>query len=152
MPKIDISALPIRTGSVYPAPYDAMMAGRSSIRVGDAGGLTQFGANIVILAPGGLASMRHWHAEEDEFAYIISGHPTLVDDSGKTAMAPGDCATFPAGVENGHHFVNETEEEVRFLIVGTKSPNERAIYSDIDMMVVREDGVNRFTTKDGTPL
>jgi len=152
MPKVDLSDVPLKTGSAYPEPYNSMMEGRSSLRVGDAGGLTQFGANIIILAPGAIASMRHWHQEEDEFAYIISGHPTLVEDTGETAMAPGDCATFPAGNANGHHFKNATDQEVRFLIVGTKSLNEKGMYSDIDMMVSRVEGVDRFTKKDGTPL
>ena len=29
--------------------------------------LTQFGANLVILQPGALSSLRHWHLNEDEF-------------------------------------------------------------------------------------
>ena len=47
--------LPVKTGSIYPAPYDALVAGRSSLRLGDAGGLTQFGVNLVTLQPGALS-------------------------------------------------------------------------------------------------
>ena len=61
MPVIDISKAPLKTGSIYPAPYAAEMAGRSSLRLGQAGGLTQFGANLVILEPGAKSSLRHWH-------------------------------------------------------------------------------------------
>ena len=50
MPKLDLAAVPVKTGSIYPEPYAAMMAGRSSLRLGEAGGLTQFGVNLVILA------------------------------------------------------------------------------------------------------
>ncbi|MCB1329328.1 MAG: transcriptional regulator, partial [Maritimibacter sp.] len=64
MPVIDISKAPLKTGSIYPAPYAAEMAGRSSLRLGQAGGLTQFGANLVILAPGAKSSLRHWHLNE----------------------------------------------------------------------------------------
>ena len=52
MPVIDKTKVPVKTGSLYPAPYDAEMAGRSSLRLGDAGGLTQFCANLVMLEPG----------------------------------------------------------------------------------------------------
>ena len=52
MPKLDLSTVPVKTGVIYPAPYDAQMAGRSSLRLGDAGGLTRFGANLVVLQPG----------------------------------------------------------------------------------------------------
>ena len=108
MPKLDLSKLEARSGSIYPAPYDAEMEGRSSLRVGDAGGLTQFGANIVILAPGAKSSLRHWHVEQDDFVMITQGSCTLVDDHGETQMTVGDCATFPANDGNGHHFINNT--------------------------------------------
>ncbi len=152
MPKIDLSKVPLRTGSIYPAPHDAEMEGRASLRVGDAGGLTQFGANIVILAPGAKSSLRHWHEEQDEFVVMLSGECTLIDDSGETPMRPGECATFPAGDANGHHFVNRTDTEARFLVVGTRTPTETAHYSDIDMMVKLGPDGFEFTRKDGTPL
>mgnify|MGYP000123483286 CR=1 FL=1 len=152
MPKIDLSKLEARTGSIYPAPHDAEVAGRSSLRVGDAGGLTQFGANIVILAPGAKSSLRHWHEEQDEFVMVTQGACTLVDDTGETAMGVGDCATFKAGDANGHHFINTTDDEARFLVIGTRTPTETAWYSDIDLRVAMSPGGFTFTRKDGTPL
>ncbi len=152
MPKVDLSQIIPRTGSIYPAPYDAEMAGRSSLRVGDAGGLTQFGANIVILAPGAKSSLRHWHEEQDEFVVMLEGECTLVEDDGRSLMRPGDCATFKAGDANGHHFVNESDAEARFLVVGTRTPTETAHYSDVDLMVkIGPDGF-AFTRRDGSPL
>jgi uncharacterized cupin superfamily protein len=150
MPKLDLSKVPVRTGTIYPPPYDAEVAGRSSLRLGDAGGLTQFGVNIVILAPGAKSSMRHWHMNEDEFVIILSGECTMVTDAGPEVMRPGDCAAFPAGVPDGHTFINTTSEEARFLVVGTKAQAETATYSDVDLMVHQEGGKSRFTYKDGT--
>ena len=152
MPKVDQSNVPVRTGSIYPAPYDTEMAGRSVLRVGDAGGLTQFGANIVILEPGAKSSLRHWHEEQDEFVVMLEGECTLVEDDGKTPMRPGDCATFKAGDANGHHFVNQTDAEARFLVVGTRTPTETAHYSDLDLMVKIDANGFEFTRKDGSPL
>ena len=152
MPRIDLSKLEPRTGSIYPAPYGAEMEGRSSLRVGDAGGLTQFGANIVILQPGAKSSLRHWHEEQDEFVMVMQGICTLVDDHGETPMGPGECATFKAGDPNGHHFLNKTDDEARFLVIGTRTPHETAWYSDLDLKVtVSPDGF-AFTCKDGSPL
>jgi uncharacterized cupin superfamily protein len=148
--KIDLASVPVKTGTIYPAPYDAEVAGRSSLRLGDAGGLTQFGVNIVILAPGAKSSMRHWHLNEDEFVMVTMGSCTLMQDNGPTIMHPGDCAAFPAGVPDGHCFINHTAEEARFLVVGTKAKTETATYSDIDLKVHQGGGVNRFTYKDGT--
>ncbi|WP_371226748.1 cupin domain-containing protein [Roseovarius sp. 2305UL8-3] len=152
MSKIDLSKVPVKTGSIYPAPYDAEMAGRSSLRVGDAGGLTQFGANIVILAPGAKSSLRHWHEKQDEFVMVTQGSCTLIDDDGETEMSVGDCTAFPAGRANGHHFVNQTEAEARFLVIGTRTETETGWYSDIDLKVTMNADGAAFTRKDGTPL
>jgi len=151
MPKIDLATVPVRTGSIYPEPCAAQMRGRSSLRLGQAGGLTQFGANLVILAPGARSSLRHWHRHEDEFVMVTQGECVLVQDAGETLMRPGDCAAFPAGDPDGHCFVNRSKAEARFLVVGTRAPSEVVTYSDVDMMVVMEGGDARFTYKDGTP-
>ena len=150
MPKLDLTAVPVKSGTIYPAPYAAEVAGRSSLRLGDAGGLTQFGVNIVILAPGAKSSLRHSHLHEDEFVMITQGSCTMMQDAGPTIMQVGDCAAFPAGVPDGHHFINHTDTEARFLVVGTKAKAEVATYSDVDFMVHQGGGVSRFTYKDGT--
>ena len=146
---IDRAAAPVKTGSIYPAPWAAMMAGRSSLRLGAAGGLTQFGVNLVTLAPGAMSSLRHWHEREDEFVWVVSGALTLVQDGGETAMGPGDCAAFPAGVADGHHFVNRSGAEASFLVAGTRSPDEVAHYSDVDLKLTMTAGRPVFTRRDG---
>lgn len=151
MPRIDVDSVPVKTGSIYPAPYGAQMAGRSSLRLGQAGGLTQFGANLVVLEPGARSSLRHWHQNEDEFVMVTDGTVMLVEDGGETEMTPGDCAAFPAGDANGHCFINRSDSVARFLVVGTKAPREVATYSDVDLRVEIADGAARFTRRDGTP-
>ncbi len=152
MPKIDLAKVPVKTGSIYPEPYASMMAGRSSLRLGEAGGLTQFGVNLVRLAPGALSSLRHWHLAEDEFVMMTEGHCIMVTDQGETEMGPGDCAAFPANTPDGHHFINRTDQPASFLVVGSKAKREVATYSDVDLMVTVEEGKAAFTYKDGTPF
>ena len=150
MPKLDLSLAPVRTGSIYPAPYAEQMAGRSSIRLGDLAGLTQFGVNIVTLEPGAVASLRHWHLNEDEFGMVLEGELVLIEDEGETPMRPGDCAAWKAGVANGHRFVNRSDAPARFLIVGTKAAAEVATYSDVNMQIHIAGGKPRFTYRDGS--
>ena len=152
MPKLDIQSLPIKTGSAYPGKLSALMEGRSQIAIGNAGGITQFGANIVKLAPGAMSSLRHWHEEQDELLVMLSGELTLIDDSGETILITGDVATFPAGDANGHHLVNKSDAEGSFLVVGTRTPTETGWYSDEDMMVKFDENGFEFTRKDGSPL
>jgi uncharacterized cupin superfamily protein len=148
---IDQSKCPVKTGSIYPEPYASEMAGRSSLRLGQAGGLTQFGANLVILQPGAKSSLRHWHRNEDEFVMVTEGELVLVQDEGEYVMRPGDCAAWPAGDTNGHHFLNRTDREARFLVVGSRAPSEVATYSDVDFRIEIEAGNARFTYRDGSP-
>lgn len=151
MPKLDLASIPVKTGSSYPPQFAKLMTGRSSLRLADAGGLSQFGVNLVTLAPGGVSSMRHWHRDEDEFVMITSGTCILVEDEGETEMTVGDCAAFPAGVANGHQLINRTDTPATFLVVGTESPTELATYSDIDMIVQCDGDSAEFRHKDGTP-
>lgn len=152
MPKIDLAAVPLKSGSSYPAPYAAMVAGRSYLRLGEASGLTQFGANITILMPGGLSSMRHWHQHEDEFVMVLEGSCVLIEDGGETVLHPGDCVAFPAGHADGHHFRNDGDTEARFLVIGSKSPVEDVTYSDIDMKFTKSPEGSRYTRRDGSPF
>ena len=150
MPKLDLSQIPFQGGSSYPGKLAEATAGRFVQRLGDAGGLTQYGVNMVRLEPGGMSSLRHYHMEQDEFALMVDGELILIDDHGEHVMRPGDCASWPAGDPNGHHLVNRTDAPAHFLVIGTRTPTETCIYSDLDMMV-KDDG-NTFTRKDGSPL
>ena len=151
MGKIEMADVPVRTGTIYPVPYDREVAGRSSLRLGDAGGLTQFGANLVILQPGAKSSMRHWHRHEDEFVMVTQGDLVLVQDGGEVPMRAGDCAAFPAGEPDGHCFINRSRHEARFLVVGSRAAREVATYSDVDLVVEIDGGKPHFMRKNGNP-
>jgi uncharacterized cupin superfamily protein len=149
MPKIDIDTAPTRKGSGYPPPFDAPCAARTRKRLGDAGGLRDFGVNLMTLPAGGWSSQRHWHSDEDEFVYVLEGELTLVEDVGETVLRAGDCAAFPKGTANGHHLVNRSVTTAVYLEVGSRNPQDLTTCSDIDMVSSNADG--RFVHKDGTP-
>jgi uncharacterized cupin superfamily protein len=150
MPRLDIGSAKLLTGSVYPEPYASQMAGRSSRRLGQLAGLTQFGVNIVYLEPGAPASLRHWHLKEDEFAIVLTGELVLVEEGSETLMRVGDCAAWKAGVVNAHRFENRSSSPASFLVVGTSHPEEVATYGDVDMMIHKAGGKPRFTYHDGS--
>jgi uncharacterized cupin superfamily protein len=149
MPKIDVQAIPVRRGSNYPAQFAMPMAGRTRRRLGDAGGLTQFGVNLMHLAPGAWSSQRHWHAQEDEFVYVLDGEVVLVTDEGEQVLRAGDCAAFPRGAPNGHHLVNRSAGTAVCLEVGARRPQEQVLYCDIDLRYDRPP--DAYAHKDGTP-
>jgi uncharacterized cupin superfamily protein len=149
---LDPAAVTPRVGSIYPAPFAAPLAGREKRALGDPLGLSQFGVNLVTLAPGSWSSQRHWHENEDEFVYVLEGEVTLISDDGETVLGPGMAAGFPAGKEDGHHLINRGNAPARYLEVGTRDANEAAHYSDIDMMARKRNGKFVFTRKNGEPF
>jgi uncharacterized cupin superfamily protein len=148
---LDPMSVPPRLGSTYPAPFGENLAGRAKRALGDALGISQFGVNLVTLAPGSWSSQRHWHAKEDEFVYILEGEVTLVTDAGEEVLGPGMAAGFPAAKPDGHHLVNRSERPALYLEVGTRAEDEEAQYSDIDMMARKEGGRLVFRHKNGEP-
>jgi uncharacterized cupin superfamily protein len=149
MPKIDITTVPMLKGSGYPSPFDAPCAARTRRRLGDAGGLRDFGVNLMTLPPGGWSSQRHWHSDEDEFVYVLEGELKLFENDGQTVLRAGECAAFPKGSGNGHHLINESSAMAVYIEIGSRNPNDLTTCSDIDMMSYNADG--RFVHKDGTP-
>ena len=58
---------------------------------------------------------------------------------------------FPAGVENAHHLVNESEADLVFLEVGTRAKNDTCRYGEADLLGARVNGSPRqFTRRDGS--
>jgi len=148
---VALEAAPSTKPSAYPEPYASWMARRVKRRLGDLYGLSNFGVNLTVLKPGGSSALRHAHTRQDEFIYVISGHPTLHTDAGMQRLAPGMCAGFRAGSGNAHRLVNETDADVSYLEIGDRTPGDRAIYPDDDLQAVDDNGTWRFLHDDGSP-
>jgi uncharacterized cupin superfamily protein len=148
--RIDLNALPVVTGSRYPAPFDAPCTVRTKRRLGDAAGLTDFGVNLLRLPPGAWSSQRHWHSAEDELVFIVEGEVTLVTDAGEETLKAGDCAGFKAGVPDGHHLQNRSPRDAVVLEIGSrKVAGDEVDYPDIDLRFLKERA--GFAHKDRTP-
>ena len=143
---------PARTKpSSYPAPFAARMSGREKRPLGDLFGLANFGVNLTRLAPGATSSLRHAHTKQDEFIYVLEGHPTLHTNEGRLRLSPGMCAGFKAGTGNGHRLINETQTPVAYLEIGDRTPGDEGSYPDDDLRAELVGGKWRYTHKDGTP-
>jgi uncharacterized cupin superfamily protein len=153
MPKIDPSAATQGKGSRYPAPFDAPCLNRAWLRLGDVAGLTQFGVNLVTLAPGTWSSQRHWHSHEDEFVYVLEGEVVLVTDKGAEPLRAGESAGFQAGVADGHCLQNRSNAQAILLVVGSRQDADHGEYPDIDLKFTegRYSGNGKYLHKDGTP-
>jgi uncharacterized cupin superfamily protein len=147
MPRLDLEAIPQTNRTGYPPPFDQPVQGRWYRRLAPASGLTEFGASHVVLKPGAWSSQRHWHNGEDELLVMLAGEAVLIEDAGRTVLRPGDICAWPANAENGHHLINETEQDCAFIAISA-GPDGGGSYPDIDMCWTG-DGVYRH--KDGRP-
>lgn len=148
---LDPAALPPRTGSSYPEPFKAAVAGREKRALGDAFGLSGFGVNLVRLPPGCWSSQRHWHTLEDELVYVLEGELVLVTDAGEQVLTPGMVAGFRAGETNGHHMINRSGRDAIYLEVGDRLERDEAEYPDIDLAYRRVGDGFGFTNRNGDP-
>ena len=130
---------------------EAAGEGREWRHLSDAGGLTQYGAYLETLQPGGKSSDRHWHEKEDEFIYVVSGEATVEDD-GEHVLHPGDAACWPAGVPIAHQVVNRSQTPCSYLIVGTRVTHDVCHYPESGRVLHTEGEDWRIEARDGKVL
>ena len=132
MPKLDVNSIEQINRTGYPPPYDKEVAGRFARKIGAALGFEDFGVTETTLQPGAWSSQRHWHVGEDELVVMLDGQAVLVEEGSRTAMRPGDIASFKKGDANGHHLINESDAPCRFIAIGRPAASD-CYYPDIDM-------------------
>src|ERR1700678_3993190 len=132
MPKVDVAAVLQIKGVGYPPPFAAASTDRIRQRLGNAVGLKDFGVNLMRLPPGNWSSQRHWHSHEDELVYVLEGELTLIENGGETRLRAGDCAAFAKNSGDGHHLINRSDTTAIYLEVGSRSPADVIICSDVD--------------------
>jgi uncharacterized cupin superfamily protein len=102
--------------------------GQRELQLGRAVGVNQFGVNHVTLDPGAFSSLRHWHEQEDEFVYVLSGELTLIDENGEHLLREGSIIGWKAGVPNAHHLANRSNAPASFLSIGTRHRGKETIH------------------------
>lgn len=123
----------VRVSSGLPAEWKnpiqpERFVGKHEGQLGKLVGLTQFGVNRVMLEPGSMSALRHWHEGEDEFVFVLEGTLTLVDDNGEHELEADSFVGFPAGVPNAHHLVNHSEKPAVYLAVGSRKPGADTVH------------------------
>jgi uncharacterized cupin superfamily protein len=150
-PALDPLQVEPSRGSNYPEPFRGRVAKRAKRRLGDALGLKNFGVNLTTLPPGAQSALRHWHALQDEFVYVVSGELVLITDAGEQILKAGMAAGFPAGRPDAHYLVNRSPTDATYLEVGDRTSGDAVTYPEDDIEARLKDGRWSFTRKDGTP-
>lgn len=110
----------------YPGDDELLSIGAA---FGEHFGLTRLGIHHERLPPGRRTSYPHAESAEQEFVYVIEGTPDVWLDGRLHRLAPGDAVGFPAGTGLCHTIINNSEAEVRLLVVGERpKPENRIVY------------------------
>lgn len=92
-------------------------------------GLTRIGIHHERLPPGRRTSFPHAESAEEEFVYVLEGEPDVWLDGDLHRLKAGDAVGFPAGTGISHTFLNNTDAEVRLLVIGERpKPENRIVY------------------------
>jgi uncharacterized cupin superfamily protein len=124
---------------------------RESVHLTEEGGLTQFVAHVQTLQPGSRSGDRHWHEEEDELLYMLSGEATVIEEDSPHTLHPSDAACWPASMANAHQVVNHSDAPCSYLIFGSRAVPD-VVHSPERGEILRafEDGTWRIERTDGT--
>lgn len=150
---ISIESIPVKKGqTIYPAPYDSVVAGRTKKKLGDLFGLSNFGVNLTQLEPGSASALFHSHSHQDEFIYVLEGTPTVKIGTEVYLMNPGECIGFKAGTGEAHHLINNSNQNVIYIEIGDRTLNDSVEYPNDDIQAtLSAEGSWMLTHKDGTP-
>jgi uncharacterized cupin superfamily protein len=141
--KPDIDAMDERN-LVHPFNDDAVINMKS---LGDAVGLTRLGMHLVRIAPGDETTASHNHEVSEEFVYIFSGLATLYIGEQEYELEAGDFAGFPAG--GPPHFMKNTgEEELVYIMAGTRPENDVINYPRSGKKLYKYDGRLEYVDTD----
>jgi uncharacterized cupin superfamily protein len=92
-------------------------------------GFARLGIHHERLPPGRRTSYPHAESAEEEFVFVIEGAPDVWLDGVLHRLRPGDGVGFRPGDGLCHTFLNNTDAEVRLLVVGdTPRPENRIFY------------------------
>lgn len=107
----------LRTNESFSYPGDDETFGTGAA-LGRSLGLKRVAINYEVLAPGDRSSWPHAHKEEEEFILILEGTPQVWVDGTLYDLKPGDCVGFPPEQGRSHTLINNSDSEVRAIVVG----------------------------------
>lgn len=115
-------------------------------------GLMRLGIHHQRLPPGKRLCWPHAEADDEEFVYVIEGTPDVWLDGHLTRLKPGDAVGFPAGTGLAHTFLNNTDSDVRLLVVGEATRERSRIDYPLHPGRNAEIGDRHWTNRPERPL
>ena len=137
--RADVQALP-EVHRPHPLNPDFVRHTRS---LGDAAGLSTIGIHLVRLERGDTSSVFHFHHQDEEWIYILSGRGVAEIGDEKHEVGAGDFMGFVAG-SKPHNLYNPNAEELVYLVGGNRLPFDVCDYPKVGKRRYRINGRNVY--------
>ncbi len=111
--------------------------------LGDACGLSTIGVHLVRLKQGDESTEYHFHHQDEEWVYILSGRGIAEIGGKKHKIGAGDFMGFAAGSEP-HGMTNPNKRDLVYLVGGNRWPLDVCDYPRIGKRRYRMNGDNTY--------
>ena len=125
-----------------PHPLDPAIV-RHTRSLGDAAGLTTIGVHLVRLERGDTSSVHHYHHQDEEWVYILSGRGIAEIGDEKHEVGAGDFMGFVAGSQP-HSLHNPNNDDLVYLVGGNRWPFDICDYPRVGKRRYRINGRNAY--------
>ena len=139
----DLEALPL-TRFVHQHNSKAV---RHTTCLTDPLGFRDMGVHLVHLEPGDASSEHHFHEEDEEFVYILSGRAIAFIGGEEHEVGAGDFMAFPKG-SPPHHMLNQSAADLVYLVGGTRSQIDICNYPRLGLRQYRIHGKREFVREE----
>jgi uncharacterized cupin superfamily protein len=109
----------------YPSSAELMSISAS---FGRKFGLKRIGIHHERVPPGHRTSYPHAESTEEEFVYVIEGSPDVWIDGELHRLREGEGVVFVPGTGVTHTFINNTDTDVRLMVVGETPRDDNRIH------------------------
>lgn len=116
---------------------------RHSRSLSDLTGLERLGVHLVRLEKGYASSTLHFHENEEEFVYILSGAGVAEIGDERVDVAAGDFMGFTAP-SAPHNLHNPHDEDLVYLVGGEHALFDVVQYPKADRTLIKQKGSRRW--------
>jgi len=95
----------------------------------DVGGKAKVGVGLMELPPGSNTRPAHWHSQEEEHLYALSGNASLFLGAEEFPLVAGSYVCFPASQREPHYLANTSTEPFVYIMIGERIEDDEVTYS-----------------------
>lgn len=111
--------------------------GSSEQDLGRAAGSVRIGLRRETVPPGKQSGPQHAHMAEEELFVVLKGRGSVLQGEERVPVRAGDVLSYPAGTGLAHAFVADAGEELEFMSIGERNPNDVVIYPSSGKILIK---------------